>query len=75
MKKQDIEGINRMFDEVKAKYNLRSDAHLAHFLFVAPPIISKHRQGKLTVGDSMILRLHEKAGFTVAHIRRELKEK
>lgn len=71
--KQNQEGINRMFDEVRYAYNLRSDAKLAFFLRVAPPVISKHRNGDLPVGDSMVLKLHEYGGLTVARIRRELK--
>lgn len=72
---QDIAGIVRMFDEVKAAHNLRSDAQLAFFLRVAPPVISKHRNGDLPVGDSMVLKLHEYGGLTVARIRRELAPK
>lgn len=73
--KQNIEGIRRMFDEVRAAHNLRSDAQLAFFLKVAPPVISKQRSGDLPVGDSMVLKLHEHGGLTVARIRRELAPK
>lgn len=69
---QNLEGIGRMFDEVKSAHNLRSDAQLAFFLRVAPPVISKQRNGDLPVGDSMVLKLHEHGGLTVARIRREL---
>jgi plasmid maintenance system antidote protein VapI len=39
--------------------NLKNDAALARLIDVAPPVISKIRSGRLPVGPSMILKLHE----------------
>jgi len=70
--KQNVEGINRMFDEVMTAHGINSDAKLSYLLRVAPPVISKQRAGKLPVGPAMILSLHEHGGLSVKRIRREL---
>lgn len=69
---QNIEGINRLFDEVMASHKLPSDAKLSYLLEVAPPVISKQRAGKLLVGPAMILSLHERGGLPVKYIRKLL---
>ena len=69
---QDVTGINRIFNEVSDLNGIKNDAALSYFLHIAPPVISKMRNGKLPMGDSMILRLHEIGGMDVAHIRAEL---
>jgi hypothetical protein len=69
---QNIEGINSLFDEVRNIHNLSSDAKLARFLDVAPPVISKQRKGTLTLGPSMILSLHERGHMSVSYIRKAL---
>jgi hypothetical protein len=70
---QNVDGINDLFDAVKNDHEIKSDAQLAFFLRVAPPVISKMRSGVIPLGDSMVLKLHEHGGLTVARIRRELK--
>lgn len=72
---QNVEGVNRLFDQVMDDHRIKNDAHLAFFLHVAPPVISKHRKGILEVGPSMILKLHEHGRLSVAFIRRELETK
>jgi len=74
MNGQNVQGINKIFDEVIQRHNIKNDSQLSYFLLVAPPIISKHRHGHLPIGDSMILRLHERGGLPVAYIRKLLKE-
>lgn len=69
---QNTNGINMLFDDVMELHKLSSDAKLSRFLNVAPPVISKMRRGTLTLGPSMILSLHERAGFPVAYIRKAL---
>lgn len=67
---QDVDGINKLFTEVMQKHGGKNDAWLSFFLHVAPPVISKMRNGKLPMGPSMMLRLHEIGGLDIAHIRK-----
>lgn len=60
---------NGLLDRVKALNHLASDASLAAFLHVAPPVISKIRHMKMRVGDSLILRCVEFSGMTVTQVR------
>ena len=60
---------NGLLDQVKTLNHLGSDAELAAFLQVAPPVIGKIRHLKMRVGDSMILRCIEYAGMTAPQVR------
>jgi plasmid maintenance system antidote protein VapI len=60
--------INAIMDE----NGIRNYAQLSRSLGVAPPVISKHINGELRIGDNMILRLHETFGVPVARIRAAL---
>lgn len=61
---------NKLLDTLIEKLNLKNDAELCRVLEVQPPIISKIRHGKLSVGATILLRMHEKSEITI----RELKE-
>lgn len=50
---------NHLLDEVSARLNLKNDAALCRTLNTAAPNISKIRSGKIVVGPSYILRIHE----------------
>ena len=65
---------NTLLDEVSAQMVCKNDAHLARLLRVAPPVVSKLRHGRLTMGPAMILRVHELEPvlFPVAFIRQQL---
>jgi hypothetical protein len=69
---QNVAAINDLFKEVMDSHHIKNDAQLAFFLRVAPPVISKQRNGSLVVGDSMVLKLHELGGLPVKYIRRAL---
>lgn len=58
-----------LLDQVKALNHLASDAALAAFLQVAPPVICKVRNQRTIIGDSLILRIVEFAGMTVPQVR------
>lgn len=60
---------HKLLDAVIAQRGLKNDAALAASLQLAPPVISKTRTGRLQVGASLILRLHEVFGMPVAEIR------
>lgn len=61
---------NDLLDAVIAKKKLKNDAQLSHFLKVAPPVISKIRHGRLPIGDSMLVKIHEFADMAFSEIRR-----
>lgn len=44
---------------------LKNDAALARLVEVAPPVISKIRRGRLDIGPSMMIRIHEVTGFSI----------
>jgi len=63
---------HEMLLRVMSENGIKNYAHLSRALGVAPPVISKHINGELRIGDNMILRLHETFGVPVAYIRSAL---
>lgn len=63
------ENINALLNRVINEKLLKNDAALSRLLEVAPPVVSKLRRGKLTVGPSIILTLVELGGIPLADIR------
>jgi plasmid maintenance system antidote protein VapI len=61
---------NPLLDTLIEKLKLKNDAELCRVLEVQPPIISKIRHGKLAVGATILLRMHEKSDLSI----RELKD-
>lgn len=61
---------NKLLDTLIETLKLKNDAELCRVLEVQPPIISKIRHGKLAVGATILLRMHEKSNISI----RELKE-
>jgi len=60
---------NRMLDGVIEKMGLKNDAALSRVMEVAPPVISKVRHRRLPVGASLLIRLHEVSGLSIAELR------
>jgi hypothetical protein len=60
---------NGLLDAVMEKHGLKNDAALAHFLKVAPPLVSKARHKRMPVGSSLILKCIEIGGMTLQEIR------
>jgi plasmid maintenance system antidote protein VapI len=58
-----------LLDELIKRLNLKNDAALAKVLEVAPPVISKLRNGRLPVGATILITMHEVTGMTVAKLR------
>jgi len=48
---------------------LKNDAALSRVLEVAPPVISKIRHGRLSVGASMLISAHEESGLTIREMK------
>lgn len=60
---------NRLFDALIDKMQLKNDAQLCRVLNVAPPLISKIRHRRLPVGGSLLIRMHEVSGLSIAELR------
>ena len=58
-----------LLDKVIALMGLKNDAALARAFDIAPPVVSKIRHQTLPVGNSFILKCHERAGMTLPEIR------
>jgi plasmid maintenance system antidote protein VapI len=58
-----------LLDTLIEKLKLKNDAALARELEVAPPVISKLRNGRLPVGATILITMHEVTGMTVADLR------
>lgn len=63
------ENPNHMLNHVLAHMKLKNDAALCRLLGVNPPVISKIRHGKLSIGPLMLLRLHDQTGLSIAQLR------
>jgi len=59
-------------DKVKAHLKLRFDAQLAREIDEKPPVISKIRNNKLTLGATNLMRIHELTGFPIRQMKSDL---
>lgn len=64
-----IKNANKMLDAVMAKLELKNDAALSRRLEVGPPVISKIRHGRLRVGASILITLHETSNLSIAELK------
>jgi hypothetical protein len=60
---------NHLLDSIQGKMNLKNDAALSRLLTVAPPVISKIRHGRLPVGASLLIRMHEETNLSISELR------
>lgn len=59
----------RLLDALKEKLMLKNDAALARSLDIAPPVISKIRHGKLKIGATALIRMHEVSNVSIRELR------
>lgn len=59
----------KLVEGLKKLQNLKNDAALAHALHVAPPVISKLRHGRLPIGDSLLIKIHDAFDLPIKQIR------
>ena len=71
---QSAERNNELLNQVKRIAGLKNDAALSRALEVAPPVISKIRSGKLKIGATMVISIHEISGLSIAKITEILSE-
>ncbi len=62
-------GSCKLLDTVIATIGLKNDAALSRVLGVSPVVISKLRHGKLHIGPSMLIRIHEETGMSVREMK------
>ena len=60
---------NQLLDTLIERMRLKNDAALSRALEVAPPVISKIRHGKLPVGASMLIRMHEVSDLSIKDLQ------
>lgn len=63
---------NDVLDWAITNNGLKNDAALARALEVAPPVLSKVRHGRLSIGSTLIVRLHEVTDVSVRDIKHKL---
>lgn len=64
---------HELFDYARNFAGLRSDAALATRMGIPFTVISKLRNGRLSISYATILRLHEHVGIPVSEIRSRIK--
>jgi transcriptional regulator with XRE-family HTH domain len=65
-------GANTLLDAIVDRLRLKNDAALCRVLDVSPPVISKIRHGKLEIGATMLIRIHEASGLSLKDIKKYL---
>jgi hypothetical protein len=60
---------DRLLDTLIDKLKLKNDAALSRALEVTPPVISKIRHRRLTVGASLLIRMHEISDLSIKEMR------
>lgn len=63
---------NHMLDSLTAIIGVKNDIGLARKLKVSEQVISKMREGKISVSASMMMWLHEASGLSVQELRQLL---
>ncbi|SDX06883.1 hypothetical protein SAMN04515617_10152 [Collimonas sp. OK242] len=64
-----IKNANRLLDAVTTKLELKNDAALSRCLKVRPPVISKIRHGRISVGASLLITMHETCDLSIAELK------
>lgn len=67
-RKDQVDAISYLLDQVRAKLNLKSDMALGIQLGLGPPCVSKLRSGRLPLGTTLLLRIHD-SGLELSSIR------
>ncbi|PUA19618.1 hypothetical protein [Glaciimonas sp. PCH181] len=67
---EQIQSNNDLIDLAIERAKVKNDAVLSRLMKVAPPVISKIRHGRLAVGSTLMLVIHEVTGMLISDIRR-----
>jgi hypothetical protein len=60
---------NGLLDYVKELTGAKNDARLGHILESSVSSISRIRHGKMEIGDTMLIRMHEATGKSVRELK------
>ena len=60
---------SHLLDTIIERMKLKNDAALSRLLEVAPPLISKIRNGRMPVGASLLIRMHEETNISIRELR------
>jgi hypothetical protein len=63
------EDANPLLDMVCLQLALKTDVALSRALEVAPPVVSKLRHGRMEVGPTLLIRMHEATGLSIKHLK------
>lgn len=66
---------NYLLDAVNELLNLKSDAALARRPEVSPPVISRLRHRKISVGPTLLIAMHEETGLSIRALRDLMKDR
>lgn len=64
-----MSNVSNLLDHIITNKHLKNDAALSRALNVAPPVVSKLRHGKLPLGASHIIRIHEEFDIPIREIK------
>jgi hypothetical protein len=64
----DLKNVPNLLDALREHFEVKNDSALARKLAVSPPVVSKLRGGG-KLGNTMILRIHERTGWAAEAIR------
>ena len=64
-----LDGANTLLNVLIAHFKLKNDAALSRALEVPPPVISKIRHRKLSIGPSLLIRMHEESGMSIRDLK------
>ena len=59
---------HKLFDYLREKYGIKTDAQLAHILNARTPMISKVRNGAIRITPKLILEIHKQTKLPVEKI-------
>lgn len=60
---------NRLLDIMQERFGYRSDAKLARAIGVTPVMMSKIRNKKVGVSNTVLLAMHERLGVPIAELK------
>lgn len=58
-----------MIEGLKVLHRVKNDAALARLLEVAPPVISKIRSGRLTIGCALLIKIQDTFDMNLKDVR------
>lgn len=67
-----IKKINKFLDDLRDKYQIKSDRHLAQLMEITPSNISRVRSGRIPFGPAYTLVVHEVFDIPIKQIKERI---